>query len=113
MITLLLTDEHAGLQILHENQWIGVPPKPHAFVVNLADMQERWTNDLYKSTTHRGLTNGDAERYSIPFFYEPSFDTCLEVCCSGTNPPKFPPTTSGQHLLNMYSQTHADFRPDS
>jgi isopenicillin N synthase-like dioxygenase len=116
MITLLLTDEHAGLQILHENQWIDVPPKPHAFVVNLGDMLERWTNGSYKSTKHRVLTNGDAERYSIPFFYEPSFDTvveCLEVCCSETNPPKFPPTTSGQHLLNMYSQTHADFRPDS
>jgi isopenicillin N synthase-like dioxygenase len=116
MITLLLTDENAGLQILHENQWIDVPPKPHAFVVNLGDMLERWTNGLYKSTKHRVLTNGDAERYSIPFFYEPSFDTvveCLEVCCAKTNPPKFPPTTSGQHLLNMYSQTHADFMPDS
>lgn len=30
MITLLLTDEHAGLQILHDYQWIDVPSKPHA-----------------------------------------------------------------------------------
>jgi isopenicillin N synthase-like dioxygenase len=116
MLTLLLTDEHAGLQILDQSgtTWIDAPPKPYTFVVNLGDMLERWTNGLFQSTKHRVLTCGDAERYSIPFFFEPDFDAvveCLPVCCSESNPPRFPPTTAGQHLLDKYNQTHADFAP--
>jgi isopenicillin N synthase-like dioxygenase len=115
MITLLLTDENPGLQILtKDNEWIDVPPRPEAFVVNLGDMLERWTNGLFRSTKHRVLTSAESERYSIPFFYEPAFDTevtCLDVCCSEDNPPKWKPTTSGQHLLDKYKQTHADFEP--
>ena len=54
----------------------------------------------------------EQERYSIPFFYEPAFYTrveCLPSCCSPQNPPKFQPTTSGQHLLDKYAGTHASF----
>jgi len=53
------------------------------------------------------------ERYSIPFFFEPNFYTkveCLPQCCSPDNPPRYPPTTSGQHILDMYSQTHASYK---
>lgn len=124
MITLLLTDDKPGLQILTKNEkWIDVPPIPDCFVVNLGDMLERWTNGLYKSTKHRVLTvptpaDADAstcDRYSIPFFYDPSFDTlveCIPTCCDGNkNPPKYAPITSGQHLLDQYRKTHADFAP--
>mmetsp|Transcript_14642 Transcript_14642/g.24826 ORF Transcript_14642/g.24826 Transcript_14642/m.24826 type:complete len:323 (-) Transcript_14642:12-980(-) len=115
MITLLLTDSNEGLQVLtKENVWLDVPPRPSAFVVNLGDMLERWTNGMFRSTLHRVLTSGSSERYSIPFFYEPHFDTeveVLDVCCSPSNPPKYPPTTSGQHLLDKYKETHADFQP--
>jgi isopenicillin N synthase-like dioxygenase len=115
MITLLLTDGNPGLQILtKDNVWIDAPPVPRAFVVNLGDMLERWTNGLFRSTPHRVLTFNKAHRYSIPFFYEPSFDTvvqCLDVCCSVEHPPKYTPTTSGEHLIDKYRQTHADFRP--
>lgn len=115
MITLLLTDENPGLQILTKDEtWIDVPPRPTAFVVNLGDMLERWTNGLCRSTVHRVLTNGSAERYSLPCFFDPHFDTevrVLDVCCSEDNPPKYPPTSTGQHLLDKYQQTHADFAP--
>jgi isopenicillin N synthase-like dioxygenase len=116
MITLLLTDSNPGLQINFKGEWIDAPPRPNAFVVNLGDMLERWSNGLFKSTKHRVLTSGDAERYSIPFFYDPAFDTevkCLPTCCSSDNPAKYPIITSGQHLLNKYQETHADFQPES
>jgi isopenicillin N synthase-like dioxygenase len=114
MLTLLSTDEHSGLQILYRGKWMDVPPKPHAFVVNLGDMLERWTNGLMKSTQHRVLTSGEYERYSIPFFYDPSFETvveCLDVCTDENNPPRYPPTTAGEHLVSKYHETHADFAP--
>jgi isopenicillin N synthase-like dioxygenase len=135
MITLLWTDETSGLQIFipnNENRdddtnhnettagqdshgsWIDVPARPTAYVVNLGDMLERWTNGLFRSTLHRVITDGSAERFSLPCFYDPHFDTevdVLDICCSVDNPPKYPRTTSGQHLLDMYKETHADFEP--
>lgn len=117
MITLLLTDDVTpGLQILTKDErWIDVPPRKGAFVVNLGDMLERWTNGLFRATRHRVLTAGEGERYSVPFFYEPNFDAkveCLDVCCGeGNDPPRYLPTTAGRHLLDKYRQTHADFKP--
>lgn len=115
MVTLLLTDDNPGLQIQSKDgSWIDIPPKKGAFVVNIGDLFERWSNGLFKSTVHRVITpKGAKERYSIPFFFDPNWDClvkCFPECCSEPdNPPKFPPITAGQHLLNMYAQTHADF----
>jgi isopenicillin N synthase-like dioxygenase len=131
MITLLWTDETCGLQIFIPNDsdtghttlmgdesygsWIDVPARPTAYVVNLGDMLERWTNGMFRSTLHRVITDGSAERFSLPCFYDPHFDTdvnVLDICCSLDNPPKYPRTTSGQHLLDKYKETHADFHPE-
>jgi isopenicillin N synthase-like dioxygenase len=115
MATLLLTDEHPGLQIFHKGEWIDVPPRPNSFVVNLGDMLQIWTNGRYKSTLHRVLTSSEYERYSIPFFFDPYFETvveCLPTCTDENNPPKYPSTTAGQHLVSKYEETHADFAPE-
>eukprot|EP00898_Chlorokybus_atmophyticus_P003033 jgi/Chlat1/3730/Chrsp259S03882 len=118
MLTLLSTDNKPGLQInLRDKQtgqltgWIEVPPKPEAFIVNLGDMLERWSNDSFRSTLHRVINTQGCERFSIPFFFEPNFDCvveCLGECCKD-RPPRYPPTTSGQHLLDMYKATHAGY----
>jgi isopenicillin N synthase-like dioxygenase len=132
MLTLLITDGTPGLQILTKtNEWLSIPAIPpsidttttastdtntdseYYYVVNIGDMLERWTNGLYRSTIHRVVTDGTKERYSIPFFYEPNFDTivqCIPSCCNDTdNLPRYPPVSSGQYLINKYTQTHADF----
>jgi len=113
MITLLSTDENPGLQIkLKDGQWIDIPPRKDAFIVNLGDMLERWTNGIYRSTPHRVMNRTGAERLSVPFFFEPNFDCrveCLKCCLGDGEQPKFPPTSSGQHLLDKYRSTHADF----
>ena len=52
------------------------------------------------------------ERYSIPFFFEPHPEArveCLATCCSPDNPAQYTPTTSGQHILDKYKQTHAGY----
>ena len=67
MLTFLLTDEHAGLEVQPKNseEWIAVAPHPDRFVVNLGDMLQRWTNDFYCSTLHRVVNRTAVERFSV------------------------------------------------
>ncbi|KAK9130956.1 hypothetical protein Sjap_011443 [Stephania japonica] len=95
LITLLATDDVMGLQICKDRdafpqRWEYVAPLKGAFIVNLGDMLERWSNCTFRSTLHRVLGNGQ-ERYSIAYFVEPSHEClveCLPSCKSETNPPK-------------------------
>ncbi|GAB9477298.1 Gibberellin 2-beta-dioxygenase [Globisporangium polare] len=112
LITLLSTDENPGLQIFHKGEWVDVPPRNDAFIVNIGDMGERWTNGVFQSTRHRVVNLTGKERYSVPFFYEPNYSCtveCFPSCVSASNPAKYAPTTSGEHLVEMYRQTHAAF----
>lgn len=115
LITLLATDDVAGLQICKDRDakpqtWEYVPPMKGAFIVNLGDMLERWSNCVFKSTLHRVLGNGQ-ERYSIAYFIEPSHDCrveCLPTCKSDSNPPRFAPILCQDYLRQRYEDTHAD-----
>ncbi|KAK8614069.1 hypothetical protein V6N13_122444 [Hibiscus sabdariffa] len=98
LITLLVTDGVPGLQICRDRSkqprvWEDVPSMKGAFIVNIGDTMERWTNCLFRSTLHRVLLPRQ-ERYSVAFFMNPSKDCvveCLESCCSDACPPRFPP----------------------
>ncbi|KDP33809.1 hypothetical protein JCGZ_07380 [Jatropha curcas] len=115
LITLLATDDVLGLQICKDKDdepqvWEYVAPLKGAFIVNLGDMLERWSNCVFRSTLHRVVGNGQ-ERYSIAFFVEPSHDClveCLPTCKSEKNPPKFPPIKCETYLSQRYKDTHAD-----
>ena len=120
MLTLLLTDDVPGLEILRKGKtvseagkedWMAVPPRAGCFIVNLGDMLSRWTNGVYSSTVHRVVNRSGRERYSIPFFFEPNFD-CVVECLPEFGPAKYPSITSGEYLLSKYAQTHAMFNQD-
>ena len=74
ILTILLQDEVAGLQVYKQGEWFLVDPIPEAFVVNLGDMMQVLSNDRYKAPLHRVLASKDKERYSVPFFYNPRYD---------------------------------------
>jgi isopenicillin N synthase-like dioxygenase len=109
LITILGQDSIGGLEIqLKSGAWIGAKPVPGAFIVNIGDMMARWTNDLYTSTPHRVLNRSLHDRYSIAFFCDPAYHTrveCLPSCTGPDRPPRYAPTTSGEHLTEMYRRT--------
>ena len=85
---------------------------PGAFVCNVGDLCERWTNGVFKSTVHRVVTGGERERCSCAFFWEPNFETAvapLPQCVSEERPAKYPPTTYGEYILQKYAATHSGF----
>jgi isopenicillin N synthase-like dioxygenase len=66
-LTLLHT-RNQGLQVLRKDDtWIDVPVDPAAFVVNIGDMLEAWSNGLLRSTPHRVL-NLSPERFLAALF---------------------------------------------
>lgn len=68
-------------------------------------MVNNWTNDLYTATLHRVIHRGSNYRISIPFFFEPNFDTVVEPIPELLNntPPKYGPVIYGDHLLGKVS----------
>jgi len=105
-LTLLWQDTVGGLEVRNKaGQWITAPPVPGTFVVNLGDFMARWTNDRFASTPHRVVNRSGVERYSIPVFFDPDYDTvveCLPACQGPGNPPRYPRTTCGEYIKGRF-----------
>jgi isopenicillin N synthase-like dioxygenase len=111
-ITLLSQDDIGGLEVrTAQGEWIGAPPIKDALVVNIGDLMQRWTNDLYLSTAHRVISPpSHTHRYSMPFFVEPKFNTevnCIESCLKEEEQPKYKMITSGDWIISRFDATYA------
>jgi isopenicillin N synthase-like dioxygenase len=114
-LTILKTeDKPGGLQVYNQaGEWIDVPVVPGCFVVNLGDLMARWTNDQWVSTLHRVVNPpedlaAESRRQSLVFFHNPNYDAvieCIPSCQSRDNPPRYPVTTSGEHLRSQFVRT--------
>ncbi len=75
VLTILLQDDVGGLQVFTGGRWLDVTPVEGAFVVNVGDMMQVWSNDTYPAALHRVRPITDRPRLSIPFFFNPSYET--------------------------------------
>ena len=116
-LTLLRQDDApGGLQVRDvAGVWHDVPAVEGAYVVNVGDALERWTNDRWKSTLHRVVVppddaDRDCSRQSMAFFHNANWDAvieCLPSCLAPGESARYPPITAGRHLMDKFLSTQS------
>ena len=107
-LTLLWQDQVGGLEVqTREGEWVTAHPIENTLVVNVGDLLTRWTNERFKSTTHRVVNRKGQERYSMVIAWDPNFDTVVDpsvVCKNGTQP-LYPPVRCGDYVLSRFDSS--------
>lgn len=112
----IIQQEVYGLQILKDDKWIGVEPKPNAFVVNSGLPITVISNGKLASVAHRVVTNTTHSRTSIGTFICPeNIVEPAKALVSPGNPPQFKSFNWGTdfmpHYLSKKSVYHAALEP--
>lgn len=109
-LTILAQDSTGGLEVRgNDGNWIPAPPVPDTFVVNVADILMRWTDGILRSTPHRVRNLSGTDRYSLPFFFDPSMDTVV-ARMPGINahrPPQWEPVNFGEYVMERIDKNYA------
>jgi isopenicillin N synthase-like dioxygenase len=114
-LTVLLQDDVGGLQVFRDGYWHNIPPVAGAFVINTGDMMQVWSNDIYQAAIHRVLAMRDKDRYSIPFFFNPSAETNvspLPGTVSDDRPPHYRNISWAEFRGKRTDGDYADYGPE-
>ncbi|MEM7215434.1 MAG: 2-oxoglutarate and iron-dependent oxygenase domain-containing protein [Pseudomonadota bacterium] len=105
-LTILAQDDVGGLQVLNrDGVWVEGPPIEGCFVINIGDLVQRLTNDVYIANLHRVVNTSGRERYSIPFFIDADYDAefaPLPGCITAENPARYQPVICGSHKFSRF-----------
>jgi len=98
-LTLLLQDEQPGLEVFRDGRWHLVEPRSDALVINVGDIVQVWSNDRYRASLHRVITSSTAQRFSAPFFFNPSYRSHYEPLAAtidASHPARYRPINWGE-----------------
>jgi len=120
ILTVLLADDVAGLQVFRDGVWHDVATPRGAFVCNIGDMLARWTNDRWISTLHRVVpppteATGPVRRRSIARFLDCPPDLVVETipsCVDAEHPARYQPVNAGEWLRAKLLGSRALELPD-
>ncbi|KAL0000931.1 hypothetical protein SO802_014712 [Lithocarpus litseifolius] len=90
LLTILYQDQVGGLQLMKDGRWFKVKPNPKALIINIGDLFQALSNDVFKSIKHRVVSPQEVERFSAAYFYCPSNDAVIQ---SYTKPAMYRPFT--------------------
>lgn len=111
-LTVLAQDDVGGLEVKRKSdgEWVRVKLTPDAYIINVGDIIQVWSNDAYESVEHRVVANPEKERFSIPFFFFPSHYTMvkpLDGLTDEQNPAKYRAYNGGKFLA---TRKHGNFK---
>ncbi|HAN28690.1 MAG TPA: hypothetical protein DCP75_13385 [Haliea salexigens] len=78
VLTVLLQDAVAGLQMQQGDAWVDVAPIPQALTINIGDMLQLAANDRYTAPLHRVRASDGQARLSIAYFLNPGYQAVIE-----------------------------------
>ncbi|KAI3461698.1 hypothetical protein Pfo_018361 [Paulownia fortunei] len=112
VLTILAQDDVGGLEVKRktDGEWILVKPTPDAYIINVGDIIQVWSNDKYESVEHRAVVNSEKERFSIPYFLYPAHYTWVEPVeelVNEQNPAKFKAYNWGKFRA---TRNHGNFK---
>ncbi len=112
-ITILHQDTVGGLQVKHRNgDWLTAHPVPGTFVVNVGDLLHRWSNDRFMSNPHRVVNASGRERFSIPVFVDPDWDTVIDPIPEPGGTVRHQPIGCAEYIHGIYQKSFA-YRDDN
>lgn len=110
-LTILAQDHVGGLQVMNrDGEWIEGTPIDGTFIINIGDLIQRLTNDIYSANMHRVVNTSGRERYSMAFFVDADFDAVIEPlpsCVTDSNPRRYKPVTCGEHKFGRFAASYA------
>ncbi|KAI4970538.1 DIBOA-glucoside dioxygenase BX6-like [Hordeum vulgare subsp. vulgare] len=116
-LTVLLQDGVGGLQVLVDDgggkpaAWAAVPAVPGALVVNVGDFLQLVSNDMFKSVTHRVVSNSVGPRVSVAcFFRANAARVCAPAVADGGGPPRYRSVTAAELLRSSIAQALGELR---
>ncbi|MES2508989.1 MAG: 2-oxoglutarate and iron-dependent oxygenase domain-containing protein [Pseudomonadota bacterium] len=108
VITLLHQDNVGGLQVFsNQREWVTAHPIPGTLVINSGDLLGRWSNDRFRSNSHRVVNSSGRERLSIAMFVDPDFDTPIIPVTQGEEMANYPPVTCGDYIAGRFDKSFA------
>ncbi|MFK7902694.1 MAG: isopenicillin N synthase family dioxygenase [Nitratireductor sp.] len=111
VLTVLMQDMQGGLQVLNQDdEWIEAPPIEGAFVCNIGDLLERWTNGELVSTKHRVINRNKTARYSIPVFCDPSSQTIIDPNDFSNEKSNYELISAGEHIAGRNSKNFTQYK---
>lgn len=112
-VTLLKQDNVGGLEVRNKRgEWIPAPPVENTFVMNVGDILAKWSNGRFVSTPHRVRNLSRKDRYSQPFFYDPSMSALVEcppAMLEAGETPQMEPVLYGDYLMERLNKNY-DYR---
>jgi isopenicillin N synthase-like dioxygenase len=110
-LTFVHQDAVGGLEAEVRGEWVRVPARPGAFVINIGEMLQLVSQGYFRATPHRVVSPpAGVPRVSIAYFFNPKFEAKVEPL---TLPPELAADAPGGQSANPDNPILANYGDNS